>query len=244
MSLKFSCFVTGTDTDVGKTLVAASLLRLCVQQGWRSVGMKPVAAGCQQDVQGQWRNADVDALQAASTPALAAWGVRDEDRNPYCFHEPIAPHIAAARVGQRMELSVLTAAYARLAQQCEAVVVEGAGGWRVPLDHQHDLADLAVALRLPVVLVVGMRLGCLNHALLTQEAIHSRGLPLMGWVANCCHPQMSCFEENLDSLQARLPAPLLGVLPYLAAGYSPPDYAMRHLSLPQGAGHAYSGRSQ
>jgi len=230
MSLKFSCFVTGTDTDVGKTLIATSLLRLCVMQGWRSVGMKPVAAGCYQDAGGQWRNTDVEALRAAGSSGLQMFEVADEDRNPYLFHEPIAPHIAAAKRGQVIDLELICAAYGRLATRVEAIVVEGAGGWRVPLNDQHDLADLAVRLQLPVVLVVGMRLGCLNHALLTQEAIHARGLKLAGWVANGCEPHMSCFDENLASLQTRLQAPLLGVVPFMQ--HQNCTLAARCLSLP------------
>ena len=230
MALKFSCYVTGTDTDVGKTLIAASLLRLCVAQGWRSVGMKPVAAGCFQDAAGQWRNADVEALRAAGSMGLEAMGVTEAERNPYLFHEPIAPHIAATRLGQTITLERLCAAHERLSSICEAVVVEGAGGWLVPINERHDLADLAERLQLPVVLVVGMRLGCLNHALLTQEAIRTRGLKLAGWVANECGPRMSCFEENLATLKRRLRAPLLGVVPFMQQLDG--DLVMRSLRLP------------
>lgn len=235
--LKFGCFVTGTDTDVGKTLIAAALLHLCVQRGWRSVGMKPVAAGCTPDEDGQWRNADVEALLAAgNVPADLA------DINPYRFKEAIAPHLAARHEGLSIQPAVLHAAFQRLVRQADALVVEGAGGFMVPLSdgadgvdneysHGYGLDDFAAGLQLPLVLVVGMRLGCLNHALLTQSALHARGLKLAGWVANCVEPDMRCFEENLATLQSRLSAPLLGVVPHLQKADA--HVAARHLCLPQ-----------
>lgn len=225
MTLQFGCFVSGTDTGVGKTLIAAALLHLCAARGWRSVGMKPVAAGCAQDAHGQWRNDDVDSLLAAGNiPAAVA------DINPYRFREAIAPHLAAAHAQVAIQPQVLHAAYRRLSSQADAVIVEGAGGFMVPLTADYGLDDFAAELQLPVVLVVGMRLGCLNHALLSQAAIRARGLPLAGWVANRVEPRMACFEENLATLQSRLQAPLLGVVPHLAQ----PDArtAARHLSLP------------
>lgn len=212
MTLKFGCFVTGTDTNVGKTLIATALLHRCVAQGWRSIGMKPVAAGAQLDAYGQWCNEDVTALRAASNVQAAA-----EDINPYLFREAIAPHMAAQHEGVRMDMMPVLASYARLKTQADALVVEGAGGFLVPLDlaSGFNSADLASALALPVVLTVGMRLGCLNHALLTQEAIAARGLKLAGWVANRVDPAMSCFDENLNTLRALLHAPLLGVVPFM-----------------------------
>mgnify|MGYP001048176886 FL=1 len=203
-------FVTGTDTGVGKTLISAALLHLLSTLGHRAVGMKPVAAGAE-NVDGIWWNEDVLALSRASGIAAPAALV-----NPYLFREPIAPHIAAERKGVRIEIPRIVEAYGELAELAEWVVVEGAGGFRIPLDAKRDSADLAVALGLPVTLVVGMRLGCLNHALLTAEAIERRGLKLAGWVANRVDPDMAAFEENLAALEHRLPAPCLAVVPWQA----------------------------
>lgn len=197
-------FVTGTDTEVGKTFATCALLHALRARGLRAVGMKPVAAGT--DAGG--RNDDVEALLAAS-------GV-DAPRelvNPYLFAPPIAPHIAAAESGRAIDLRTIADAYARLSTLADAVIVEGVGGFCVPLGPDSDAADLAQRLALPVILVVGMRLGCINHALLTQEAIAARGLPLAGWIANRIDPQMSRFEENLAALDARIKAPRLGVIP-------------------------------
>ncbi len=212
MTLKFGCFVTGTDTNVGKTLIAAALLHRCVARGWRSIGMKPVAAGCQLDAQGQGGHEDVATLCAASNMQAAM-----EDINPYVFREAIAPHLAAQHEGVTIEPARILSAYARLASQADALVVEGAGGFVIPLDMAagFNSADLAFDLALPVVLTVGMRLGCLNHALLTQEVIAARGLKLAGWVANTVDPAMPCFDENLHTLRSLLQAPLLGVVPFM-----------------------------
>lgn len=225
MTLKFGCFVTGTDTDIGKTLIAAALLHKCRERGWRAVGMKPVAAGCAQDVDGLWHNADVDILNAASDVRAAA-----ADINPYLFRAAIAPHLAAAHEGVRIESARILASFQRLQAQADAIVVEGAGGFLVPLADGYDSADLARELNLPVVLTVGMRLGCLNHALLTQEAIAARGLTLAGWVANRVDPAMICFEENLATLKDCMRVPLLGVVPFMAR----PDalIAAQNLALP------------
>lgn len=200
-----SLFITGTDTEVGKTRVAAALLRAYAAQGARAVGMKPVAAGC--DAEG--RNEDVNALRGASSMTVPR-----ETMCPYLFKTAIAPHIAAADVGVNIDLEIIAAHYEVLRAQADAVVVEGAGGFMIPLDETHTSADLAAKLALPVVLVVGLRLGCLNHALLTQEAILARGLKLAGWVANRIDPSMSRADENLQSLRARLRAPLLGDIPF------------------------------
>ena len=201
-----SVFVTGTDTDIGKTRIASALLRAYAAKGWRAIGMKPVAAGC--DAQG--RNEDVDALRAASSFTVAR-----EAMCPYLFKPAIAPHIAAAEAGVEIDIAIIEAHYQALCAQADVVVVEGAGGFIIPLNATQTSADLVQRLDLPVVLVVGMRLGCLNHALLTQEAIGSRGLRLAGWVANRIDPQMSRPEENLAALCERLHAPLLGDIPYL-----------------------------
>lgn len=219
MSARHVCFVVGTDTGIGKTLVAAALLHRFRDGGFRAVGMKPVAAGCDEVAPGVWRNADVEALLDASS--LPAGDDPDDWRariNPCLFREPLAPHIAAAREGAHIDLPRLVAAFHRLrdGDNFDAVVVEGAGGLRVPLNGTEDGGDLAVALGLPLVLVVGMRLGCLNQALLTQESIAARGLALAGWVANRIDPAMACFEENLSTLRQRIAAPLLGVVPHMA----------------------------
>jgi len=204
-------FLTGTDTEIGKTFITCALLQHAAQRGIRAAGVKPVAAGTDAD----GRNDDVENIRAASSIALA-----DEVLNPYCFAAAIAPHIAAAEAGQNIEFATIQAACAQARQQAELVIVEGVGGFRVPLGADGDSADLAVALALPVILVVGLRLGCINHALLTAEAIAARGLTLVGWVANRIDPAMARFDENLATLQALLPAPLLGVVPHNPAGGS------------------------
>jgi dethiobiotin synthetase len=174
-----------------------------------ALGMKPVAAG----VDAAGVNEDVAALVAASSFAAPP-----ERVNPYCFADPIAPHIAAREAGATIAAAPVLAAFAELGRQADVVVVEGVGGFLVPLADGFDAADLAAALALPLILVVGMRLGCLNHALLTQEAIRARGLRLAGWIANRVDPQMSRFDENLATLQTRLDAPLLGVIPHGVGG--------------------------
>jgi dethiobiotin synthetase len=198
-------FVTGTDTEVGKTFVSCALLHAMRQRGWTALGMKPVAAGC--DAEG--RNEDVEQLIAASSSTAPR-----ELVNPYAFRAAIAPHIAAAEEGRTIELASIVAAFEQLQDLADAVLVEGVGGFCVPLGADLDTEDLAVALDLPVILVVGMRLGCISHALLTEQAIAARGLQLVGWVANRIDPAMSRFDENLAALQARIAAPLLGVVPY------------------------------
>ncbi len=208
-------FVTGTDTGVGKTLFSAALLHALASLGLRAVGMKPVAAGA--DLRdGAWVNEDVALLAAASggraPPELA---------NPYLFREPIAPHLAAGHKGVTIEIPRIAAALEALRAMADVVVVEGVGGFRVPLGPGRDTADLAVRLGLPVILVVGMRLGCLNHALLTAEAVAARGLRLAGWVANRIDPDMAAYDENLAALAAWLGSPPLAELPPL----SPPDPA-------------------
>jgi len=215
-------FVTGTDTEVGKTLVAAGLIHAFRRLGVRAAGMKPVAAGCF-ETSGGWKNEDVEALRVASNVDAPL-----DEINPYCFLAPVAPHVAAAREGRSIELGRIRDRFEALSRRADAVVVEGAGGFLVPLNDREDFADLAQMLGLPVVLTVGMRLGCINHALLTQEAISSRGLVLAGWVANRIDPEMNAFEENLATLESRLRAPLLGVVPYMAV----PDAALTSLRIP------------
>ena len=201
-----SYFVTGTDTGVGKTLISCALLHAFAAQGLRVAGFKPVAAGCDEDE----HNEDALALCAASTVQLAC-----EQVNPYCFAPAIAPHLAADFSGIRIELSRILDAYRELAGQVDDVVVEGAGGFLVPLNEQESSADLAQQLGLPVILVVGMRLGCLNHALLTVRAIAGSGLKCAGWVANVVEAGMPALQQNIDTLRERIDAPLLGMVPHM-----------------------------
>jgi dethiobiotin synthetase len=201
-------FVTGTDTGVGKTLIACALMHALARRNLRVVGMKPVAAG-RHMVSGRVVNEDVVALEAASTVEAPR-----ELVNPYCFAPPIAPHIAAAEAGVTIDLERLSKAYAQLASLADCVIVEGAGGFRVPLGAGYDTADLAVRLQLPVVLVVGVRLGCINHAVLTAAAVERAGLPFAGWIANHIDPHMTHATQNVETLRERLRAPLLGRVSY------------------------------
>lgn len=198
-------FLTGTDTEIGKTFITCALLYRAGQDGLKAAGLKPVAAGT--DAAGL--NDDVEAIRTASNIELPR-----EVINPYCFKPAIAPHIAAAEAGTRIEFGPIKASCNEARQRADLVIVEGVGGFCVPLGVNQSAADLAVELGLPVILVVGMRLGCINHALLTAEAISARGLKLAGWVANRIDPAMSRFEENLATLQVLLQAPLLGVVPH------------------------------
>lgn len=205
-----SFFITGTDTGVGKTVVTCALLRAFAAAGKSTLGLKPVASGCAATHDGL-RNDDALALMAAATVKLPYAQV-----NPLAFAAPLAPHLAADREGKRIRVAQLAGLVRGALTQARADVtlVEGAGGWRVPLNDAETLADFARELQLPVILVVGLRLGCINHALLTAEAILRDGVPLAGWVANCIDPQMEAREENIQALRTRLPAPLLGVMPH------------------------------
>ncbi len=207
--MKKAYFVAGTDTGVGKTMVSSALLHAYAQQGLKSAGMKPVAAGCN-EIDGRLVSEDVAMLLAAGNARTAF-----ETHNPYAFAPPIAPHIAAAAEKVVIRPRVIHDAFRNLSAMADVVIVEGVGGFRVPLSEQFDTADLAQLLNLPVILVVGMRLGCINHTLLTTESIQARGLELAGWVANRIDPEMSAFEENLQALDQRIGAPCLGVLPHL-----------------------------
>lgn len=206
---QYDFFVAGTDTEVGKTLVSAALLLALAQRGLSTLGMKPVAAGASlQD--GVWHNEDVDALSAAASVTAGS-----ELIAPYLMHTPAAPHIVAALENVSISVEHIQSCYAQLTEQADAVVVEGVGGFCVPLTQDLTTADLARQLALPVILVVGMRLGCINHALLTAEAIAARDLVLAGWVANTIDADMLYLEENIAALQDRLHAPLLGKIPRL-----------------------------
>lgn len=218
-------FVTGTDTGVGKTLIVTTLLASLRGLGIPALGMKPVAAGCEY-IDQTWVNEDVSLIQSAS--AIEA---PDEMVNPYRFRDAIAPHIAADRKGVKIEIPRVVEAYKSLAKLADIVLVEGAGGFRTPIDARRDMADLAVALGLPVILVVGMRLGCLSHALLTHEAIERRGLRLAGWVSNRLDPAMMAYEENVATLRQRLGVPLLAEIPYMSG--PDPLLAMGYVSNPR-----------
>lgn len=207
--MKQGYFVTGTDTGIGKTTVSCALLRAFAAQGNSVVGMKPVASGCRREA-GQLVSEDVEQLQATSSVSAPL-----ELVNPYAFEPPIAPHIAAEQAGVQIDLARIDAAFKKLQTQADIVVVEGVGGFCVPLNQREDTADMAVMLGLPVILVVGIRLGCLSHALLATEAIARRGLVLAGWVANYCQSgEVSVANENISALRARIEAPLLGVVGY------------------------------
>lgn len=209
-------FVTGTDTGVGKTLITAALLLNARAFGLRAVGVKPVSAGCTR-VNGQLVNDDALLLQRYSSVSLDYAQV-----NPVAFEPAMAPHIAACRVGLDLQADALAAAVADVADQGhDVLLVEGAGGWLVPLNDTETMANVAVKLGYPVILVVAMRLGCLNHALLTAKAIHAAGLNLAGWVANSTGPAMEAFDENLQALEQRLPALRLGTVPFLGKAPTP-----------------------
>jgi dethiobiotin synthetase len=210
MILAGGFFITGTDTEVGKTTVAAGLLHAARLAGLSTAAVKPVASGCESTAAGL-RNGDALALQAECSLALDYAQI-----NPFAFAPAIAPHLAAQQAGVALDVGALVAPVRRvLDMQAEFTVVEGAGGWRVPLSGAASLSDVAIALGLPVILVVGIRLGCINHALLTAQAIAADGLQLAGWVANVVDPQTANIEDILATLAERLPAPCVGQVPWL-----------------------------
>lgn len=204
-------FVIGTDTGVGKTLVSCALILALRARGVSAVGMKPVASGALHDASGRLANEDAEALARAS-------GMSHPTRltNPYLFEAPLAPHVAAQREGRSIERPVVLDALSALRDTADHVIVEGVGGFVVPLGDEWTTADLAVAIGAPLVLVVGLRLGCINHALLTAEAVRARGLELTGWVANCQPEGMLEQEATIFALNARLGAPILGIIPRLS----------------------------
>lgn len=219
-----SFYVTGTDTGIGKSVASAALLHALRARGLRAVGMKPVASGCEATADG-WRNEDALALQQASAP-MPAYG----DVNPFALPNPLAPELAAADAGVALALPPIVAAYGRLAAMADAVVVEGVGGWAAPLTATLEQRDLVRALNLPVVMVVGLRLGCINHARLTARAIEADGVPLVGWIANDLDPAMARMDDNFAILQRVLPVPCWGRLPHSMA---PDPRAMApHLLVP------------
>lgn len=201
-------FVTGTDTGVGKTTVTVRLMQQLVAQGLTVIGMKPVASGCEW-LDGRWQNEDVRQLTTASNVKAPP-----ELINPYCFEPAIAPHIAAAQAGVAIDLNIIQEAYTQLTTLADVVIVEGAGGLLVPLNSSQTMADLIQALDIPALIVVGMRLGCINHALLTVRVLKQRGIDFCGWVANSIDPQMSMPEENLQTLIQSLQQPPLLQVPF------------------------------
>lgn len=221
-----SLYVTGTDTGVGKTVASAALLHRLRSAGRSAVGMKPVASGCERTADG-WRNDDALRLQAASQPCPAY-----DDINPYALEMATAPQLAARAMGVRVELAPLLDAHARLTAQCEVVVVEGVGGWAAPLGDGLDQCELPRALALPVVLVVGLRLGCLSHARLTARAIAADGLEFIAWIGSSIDPDFAERDAYVELLREALPAPCLGVMPHAV---SPDPRAMAQaLALPTG----------
>ena len=218
-----SCFVIGTDVGVGKTLVASALVHLLRSHGFHTVGMKPVAAGATLD-HGRWRHADLEQLAAAGSFSLP-----DRALSPYLFRQALAPHIAAEMAGIVMVLDEMVDSFDVLATWADVVVVDGVGGFRVPLSEEFDSADLASALNLPLILVVGIKRGCMSHALLTTEALRARGLALIGWVANVIDAELPEAQRHVAALRSRIAAPCLAQIPRMVS----PDAATvaRRLSI-------------
>lgn len=202
-------FITGTNTEVGKTYVSCELLRWFQRQSYHTVGLKPIASGCERAPNGLFRNSDAMQLMAAATEKLSYHMI-----NPFSFEPAIAPHIAAAQSAVSLTASNVAAAIeAGLNNSADITLIEGAGGWQLPLNHHEYLSDVIATLKIPVICVVGMTLGCLNHAILTCEAI-GRQTQLLGWVANCIDPAMDALQENIISLEQHIKAPCLAVVPY------------------------------
>lgn len=230
-------FVTGTDTEVGKTLVSGALILKLREQGKHALGFKPVVAGTYPGSGGLLLNEDLETLRLASNLAP-----HELNLCPYVLDAPAAPHLVAKSLGIRLELSALIEAYDGLHKQSDCVVVEGAGGFLTPLNEQEDLGGFAQKIDLPVILVVGMKLGCLNHALLTIEALRSRNLKIAGWVANALSQEMHLLNQNIETLQAQIDAPFLGTIPPLPSAlqklnncpYSlgALEFAAQHIQLP------------
>jgi dethiobiotin synthetase len=219
-------FVTGTDTGVGKTVIAAALMRALVRAGLKVAGMKPVASGSELTACGL-RNADALALVQAANVAAAY-----ETVNPYCFAPPIAPHIAAREAGCVIDVERLRQSFDALASRADCVVVEGAGGWLTPIGPAQTMADVAAALHLPVVLVVALKLGCINHALLTARALAADGAPLAGWIGNSIAPEFARKADNIAALERLLrepPAMIVSYASQLPDALELPAAAVRHL---------------
>ncbi|ALM81845.1 dethiobiotin synthase [Bordetella sp. N] len=215
-----SYFIAGTDTEIGKTLASCGLLCGYAALGHSTAAMKPIAAGAEQGADGVWRNEDAEALAACVTVSVPR-----ALSTPFLLHEPAAPHLVARQAGVALDVPHILRCHRDISARADITIVEGVGGWRVPLDDDQDTGDLARALDLPVILVVGMRLGCLSHALLTAESIARDGLRLAGWIANTVDPGMRFLEENVATLRDRFDrqyaAPLLGIIPRLAEPTGP-----------------------
>jgi len=224
--MKHKYFIAGTDTDAGKTLIAAGLLNKAKSEGLSTVGLKPIAAGCQETPEGL-RNDDALMLMAQSTEELPY-----EQVNPIAFAPPIAPHIAGQQLRRPLSAGRIVGLLrgVLMINRAQFTLVEGAGGYRVPLNPKETLADVTKELNLPVILVVGMKLGCLNHALLTVEAIHRDGLKLAGWIANRVDEDMAVYKENIETLHAMIQAPCLGEVPFLSE--PTPETVASHIKLP------------
>lgn len=202
-------FITGTDTGIGKTVISAALTRAFIARGEKVAALKPVASGCERTPQGL-RNEDALTLMQASNIDLPYDTV-----NPFAFEPTIAPHIAAAQAGIEMDPDVIHGIVQLCAEQADRVIVEGVGGWQVPMDEFLSIADLAEVLGLPVIMVVGLRLGALNHAILTAEAIYNRGVPIGGFIANIIDPEMAYIDDNINTLKRLIAFPYLGTIPYM-----------------------------
>ena len=237
MSKASGFFVTGTDTEVGKTLVSAALIQKLRKQGLNAIGFKPVVAGTYQNSNGSTLNEDIETLRIAS-------GLKPGQVNlcPYILDTPAAPHLVASNQGIRLELDIILRAFQQIQNQSDLMVVEGAGGFLLPLNDHEDLGDFAQQIALPIILVVGMKLGCINHALLTQEAIKARGLKIAGWVANSLSIEMPLLQENITSLQSKIHTPFLGLIPTLPKALQKADngpysiealdFAAGHIQIP------------
>lgn len=217
-------FVTGTDTGVGKTLVASALIKLLTDQNRKVVGMKPIASGCEL-IENEWQNEDALALIAAGNVKAPYKTI-----NPYAFEPAIAPHLAASSANIVISIDKIIENYLKLKKIADSVVVEGAGGWLVPINKDETMADLALEFGLPVVLVVGLRLGCINHAMLSVQSIHEKGLKLLGWVANSIDPLFEEKNANIETLKERISAPCLGVIPH-DVNMNKPENAAEKLKL-------------
>ena len=231
-------FVTGTDTEVGKTLVSGALILKLREAGLVTLGFKPVAAGCYQDAQGKMFNEDIETLRLASSLESGQL-----ELCPYPLERAAAPHLAAEEQQVQINLDTIANAYQQLSKYGEGVIVEGSGGFLIPINAKEDLGHLAQRLDLPIILVVGMKLGCINHALLTCEAIKSRQLKIAGWIANTLVTEMPLLHENIQTLMSKIPAPFLGCIPTLPESLQKPNnapysiaamtFAAQHLSLPE-----------
>ncbi|QWD68486.1 dethiobiotin synthase [Polynucleobacter sp. VK25] len=237
MSKPNGFFVTGTDTEVGKTLVSGALILKLREQGVNAIGFKPVVAGTYKDAQGFTQNEDIETLRIASNLSSDELSLC-----PYVLDQPAAPHLVAKHQGLKLEMAVITEAFRNTQKHADCIVVEGAGGLLIPLNEDENLSDFAKEIHLPVILVVGMKLGCINHALLTYEAIKARNLNIVGWVANALSEEMPLLQENLQTLQTRMNTPFLGLISALPKELQKPvnspysiealTFAAKHIQLP------------